>query len=99
MAVFAGALIATVAFAQQNSRQMPMPDLAGAIAWLNSAPLNGKFDAKSLRRKVVLVNFWTYTCINSIRPLPYLRSWEAKYKAVGFVVIGVHTPEFSFEKD
>jgi thiol-disulfide isomerase/thioredoxin len=72
-----------------------MPDLAGAIGWLNSAPLNSKF----LRGKVVLVDFWTYTCINSLRPLPYVKSWAAKYKDNGLVVIGVHTPEFSFEKE
>ena len=71
-----------------------MPDLGGAIGWLNSAPLNGK----SLRGKVVLVDFWTYTCINSLRPLPYVKSWAAKYKEAGLTVIGVHTPEFSFEK-
>jgi thiol-disulfide isomerase/thioredoxin len=70
-----------------------MPELDGATGWLNSAPLN----RKSLRGKVVLVNFWTYTCINSIRPLPYLRNWATKYHDAGFVVIGVHTPEFSFE--
>lgn len=70
-----------------------MPDLDGAIGWLNSAPLS----RTSLRGKVVLVNFWTYTCINSIRPLPYLRNWAAKFKDAGFVVLGVHTPEFSFE--
>jgi thiol-disulfide isomerase/thioredoxin len=73
----------------------PMPDLGGALAWLNSAPLSGK----ALRGKIVLVDFWTYTCINSIRPLPYLRNWAAKYKDAGFVVIGVHTPEFSFEHE
>jgi thiol-disulfide isomerase/thioredoxin len=72
-----------------------MPDLGGAIGWLNSAPLS----RKSLRGKVVLVNFWTYTCINSLRPLPYVRNWAAKYKDAGFVVIGVHTPEFSFEHE
>jgi len=72
-----------------------MPDLDGAIGWLNSDP----FSRKSLRGKVVLVNFWTFTCINSIRPLPYLRSWAAKYNDAGFVVIGVHTPEFSFEHE
>jgi len=72
-----------------------MPDLDGAIGWLNSAPLSGN----SLRGRVTLVNFWTYTCINSIRPLPYLRNWAAKYNAAGFVVIGVHTPEFSFEHE
>jgi thiol-disulfide isomerase/thioredoxin len=73
----------------------PQPDLGGAVAWLNSAPLNGK----SLRGKVVLVNFWTYSCINSLRPLPYVKSWAAKYKDAGLMVIGVHTPEFSFEKE
>jgi thiol-disulfide isomerase/thioredoxin len=72
-----------------------MPELDGAVGWLNSVPLS----RKSLRGKVVLVNFWTYTCINSIRPLPYLRNWAAKYKDAGFVVIGVHTPEFSFEHE
>jgi thiol-disulfide isomerase/thioredoxin len=72
-----------------------MPDLGGAIGWLNSAPLNGK----SLHGKVVLVDFWTYTCINSLRPLPYVKSWAAKYKEAGLNVIGVHTPEFSFEKE
>ena len=72
-----------------------MPDLDGAIGWLNSVPLS----RKSLRGKVVLVNFWTFTCINSIRPLPYLRNWAAKYRDAGFVVLGVHTPEFSFEHE
>ena len=75
--------------------QGPLPDLGGAFAWLNSAPLSDK----SLRGKVVLVNFWTYSCINSLRPLPYVKSWAAKYKDAGLVVIGVHTPEFSFEKE
>jgi thiol-disulfide isomerase/thioredoxin len=73
----------------------PMPDLGGAIGWLNSAPLS----VKSLRGKVVLVDFWTYTCINSLRPLPYVKAWAATYKDAGLVVIGVHTPEFSFEKE
>jgi thiol-disulfide isomerase/thioredoxin len=72
-----------------------MPDLDGAIGWLNSDPLT----RKSLRGKVVLVNFWTYTCINSLRPLPYVKAWAAKYKDAGFVVIGAHTPEFSFEHE
>jgi thiol-disulfide isomerase/thioredoxin len=71
-----------------------MPDLGGAISWLNSAPLS----VKSLRGKVVLVDFWTYTCINSLRPLPYVKAWATAYKDAGLVVIGVHTPEFSFEK-
>ena len=73
----------------------PLPDLGGAVAWLNSAPLSGK----SLRGKVVLVNFWIYSCINSLRPLPYVKSWAGEYKDAGLVVIGVHTPEFSFEKN
>jgi thiol-disulfide isomerase/thioredoxin len=73
----------------------PMPDLDGAVGWLNSAPLN----RKSLRGKVVLVDFWTYTCINSLRPLPYVKAWAARYKDAGLVVIGAHTPEFSFEQE
>jgi len=72
-----------------------MPDLNGAVGWLNSTPLS----SKSLRGKVVLVNFWTYSCINSLRELPYMKAWAAKYKDAGLVVIGVHAPEFGFEKD
>ena len=72
-----------------------MPDLGGAVGWLNSAPLS----SKSLRGKVVLVDFWTYSCINSLRELPYVKSWAAKYKDAGLVVIGVHAPEFGFEKE
>ena len=73
----------------------PFPDFDGAVSWLNSAPLN----SKALRGKVVLVNFWTYSCINSLRELPYMKAWAAKYKDAGLVVIGVHAPEFDFEKD
>jgi thiol-disulfide isomerase/thioredoxin len=72
-----------------------LPELAGAIGWLNSVPLN----RKSLRGKVVLVDIWTYSCINSLRQLPYIMSWAAKYRDAGLVVIGVHAPEFGFEKD
>ena len=72
----------------------PMPDLDRTVTWLNSDPLSGK----ALRGKVVLVNFWTYSCINSLRELPYIRAWAAKYKDAGLVVIGVHSPEFGFEK-
>src|SRR5260370_30486538 len=75
--------------------EVPMPELGGAVAWLKSAPLN----RASLRGKVVLVNFWTYSCINSLRELPYIKSWAAKYKDAGLVVIGVHAPEFRFEKE
>ncbi len=72
-----------------------MPELKGGVAWLNSAPLS----TKSLRGRVVLITFWTYTCINSLRTLPYVKKWSAKYKDSGLVVIGVHTPEFSFERE
>ena len=71
-----------------------IPSLARATAWLNSEPLR----AQDLRGKVVLIDFWTYTCINW-RTLPYLRAWAQKYRDQGLVVIGVHTPELSFEKD
>jgi thiol-disulfide isomerase/thioredoxin len=75
-----------------NNKQRFMPE---SIAWLNSAPLGNE----SLRGKVVLVDFWTYSCINSLRNLPYIKAWAAKYKDSGLVVIGVHTPEFAFEKE
>jgi thiol-disulfide isomerase/thioredoxin len=71
-----------------------LPDLGGAVDWLNGAPLS----RESLRGKVVLVNFWTYSCINSLRELPYMKAWAARYKDAGLVVIGVHSPEFGFEK-
>ena len=72
-----------------------LPSLAGATGWLNSPP----FTAESLRGKVVLVDFWTYSCINCLRSLPYVRAWADKYRAAGLVVLGVHAPEFAFEKD
>jgi thiol-disulfide isomerase/thioredoxin len=71
------------------------PSLGGANHWLNSPPLN----ASGLRGKVVLIDVWTYTCINWLRTLPYVRAWADKYKNQGLVVIGVHSPEFEFEKD
>ena len=71
------------------------PSLSGATQWLNSEPLA----PAHLRGKVVLVDFWTYTCINWLRTLPYVRAWAEKYKDPGLVVIGVHTPEFPFERD
>jgi len=71
-----------------------LPSLSGAIAWLNSQPLT----VDELRGKVVLINFWTYTCINWLRQLPYVRAWAEKYQDQGLVVIGVHTPEFEFEQ-
>lgn len=72
----------------------PLAALAGATAWINSPPL----DAQSLRGKVVLVDFWTYSCINCLRTLPYLRAWSRKYAPHGLVVVGAHTPEFGFER-
>jgi len=71
------------------------PPLASANDWLNSQPLT----PASLRGKVVLVQFWTYTCINWLRTLPYVRAWARKYKDQGLVVIGVHSPEFPFENN
>lgn len=73
----------------------PMPALDGAVTWLNSPPLT----REGLKGKVVLVDFWTYSCINCLRALPYVRAWAEKYGRDGLVVIGVHTPEFAFEKD
>ncbi len=72
-----------------------LPSLGGATAWLNSPPLS----AASLRGNVVLIDFWTYTCINWLRTLPYVRAWAEKYQEHGVVVIGVHSPEFAFEHD
>jgi cytochrome c biogenesis protein CcdA/thiol-disulfide isomerase/thioredoxin len=71
------------------------PDFIGITNWLNSKPIS----MQDLKGKVVLVDFWTYTCINCIRTLPYVTSWYEKYHSMGFVVIGVHTPEFEFEKN
>ena len=71
-----------------------MPPLSGAVAWLNSPPLT----TEGLRGKVVLVDFWTYSCINCLRSIPYVRAWAEKYKDQGLVVIGVHAPEFAFEQ-
>ena len=72
-----------------------MPPLTGTTQWLNSPPLT----SETLRGKVVLVDFWTYSCINCLRTLPYLKAWDKKYRTQGLVIIGVHTPEFAFEKD
>lgn len=72
-----------------------MPEFTGIEAWLNS----GALTAEELKGKVVLIDFWTYSCINCIRTLPYVTAWHEKYKEKGFSVIGVHTPEFAFEKE
>jgi cytochrome c biogenesis protein CcdA/thiol-disulfide isomerase/thioredoxin len=74
------------------------PDLSGATAWINT-PNSSPLTLPSFRGKVVLVDFWTYSCINCLRTLPYIKAWNEKYKDHGLVIIGVHTPEFPFEKD
>jgi cytochrome c biogenesis protein CcdA/thiol-disulfide isomerase/thioredoxin len=83
---------------QADSEKLPpeglMPPLSGAVEWLNSPPVT----REGLKGKVVLVDFWTYSCINCLRSIPYIKAWAEKYKDQGLVVIGVHTPEFAFEK-
>ena len=81
--------------AGQTAGQTELASLERADEWLNSPPLT----PSALRGKVVLVDFWTYTCINWLRTLPYVRAWAEKYKDQGLVVIGVHAPEFAFEKN
>jgi thiol-disulfide isomerase/thioredoxin len=88
---FGGMALAAPILAMSN----PEREIFGAEPWLNTPPLR----LADLRGKVALVNFWTYSCINSLRPMPYIRAWAAKYKDRGLVVIGVHTPEFGFEQD
>jgi thiol-disulfide isomerase/thioredoxin len=108
---FLGAAAMTIAAAQlgmtgcggrqmsSSAAQLPveggLPSLGGATEWLNSQPLS----AASLRGKIVLVQFCTYTCINWLRTLPYVRAWAERYEGQGLAVVGVHTPEFPFEKD
>ncbi|GAA4335761.1 cytochrome c biogenesis protein DipZ [Variovorax defluvii] len=93
-----GGLIQTAAESPASALRLGvegrLPSLAGATEWINSPPLS----AEGLRGRVVLVDFWTYSCINCLRTLPYVREWAQKYKAAGLVVIGVHAPEFAFEK-
>lgn len=90
---------ATRVVADDRSGPLPVlgqaPPLAGAVAWLNSPPLT----MAGLRGRVVLVDFWTYSCINCLRTLPYVRAWADTYRDKGLVVIGVHAPEFAFERD
>ncbi|MGC2048071.1 MAG: cytochrome c biogenesis protein CcdA [Gallionella sp.] len=77
----------------ENARMAP--PFTGATLWLNSPPLT----VEMLRGKVVLVDFWTYSCINCLRTLPYLKAWDEKYRSRGLVIVGVHAPEFAFERD
>jgi thiol-disulfide isomerase/thioredoxin len=82
-----------------DARALPVEgrlgSFAGATGWLNSEPLT----PEALRGRVVLVDFWTYTCVNWLRTLPYLRAWDAKYRRAGLTIVGVHTPEFGFERN
>jgi cytochrome c biogenesis protein CcdA/thiol-disulfide isomerase/thioredoxin len=87
--------IGTAAAATDPAVSGPVGSLLGPRQWLNTQPLH----AEDIKGKVVLVNFWTYSCINCLRVLPHVRAWAAKYKDSGLVVVGVHTPEFAFEKD
>ena len=95
----AGAGGAMAMTAKPAAEQLPVeghvPSLDGAVQWLNSEPLT----AAGLKGKVVLVDFWTYSCINCLRAIPYVEAWAQKYKDQGLVVIGVHAPEFAFEKN
>jgi thiol-disulfide isomerase/thioredoxin len=84
-----------IGYAGEESLSSPLRSLLGARQWLNTQPLR----PEDLRGKVVLVNFWTFSCINCLRMLPHVREWAAKYKDRGLVVVGVQTPEFAFEKD
>jgi cytochrome c biogenesis protein CcdA/thiol-disulfide isomerase/thioredoxin len=89
----AQALPGPAAFNERSGRELP--SLEGATHWLHSPPLG----RAELRGKVVLIDFWTYSCINCLRTLPYVRAWADKYRDAGLVVIGVHSPEFAFEKN
>ncbi|GAB3039896.1 hypothetical protein GCM10027285_25610 [Oleiagrimonas citrea] len=96
LAVLFGACIALTGLLPAARAQVPAqaPDFTGIDHWINSKPLT----MQQLRGKVVLVDFWTYSCINCLRTLPHLKSWWAKYKDKGLVIVGVHSPEFDFEK-
>lgn len=91
--------LSTTTAAGNTAVELPVlgwfPPLDGPDVWLNSPPLT----TQSLRGKVVLIDFWTYSCINCLRAMPYVKDWHERYKDHGLVVIGVHTPEFAFEKD
>src|SRR5687767_13054817 len=91
----AAMLAALIAAPSAVSADSDAERLRLATTWLNSQPLT----AADLQGKVVLVDFWTYTCINWLRTLPYRRAWAEKYAGRGLVVVGVHTPEFGFEQD
>lgn len=98
LAIALGFFVAAPLQAQEMpaSAPVPAPEIESPAAnWINSQPLN----LKALKGKVVLVDFWTYSCINCLRTLPYLRAWHEAYKDQGLVIVGVHAPEFDFEKN
>jgi thiol-disulfide isomerase/thioredoxin len=90
-------IAASAGAAQAGSLAQPAsaPEFTGIDKWLNSEPLT----LQQLRGKVVLVDFWTYSCINCVHTLPYVKTWNQKYKDQGLVVVGVHTPEYPFERN
>lgn len=96
----AALLFATFGFTFVEAETAPLydygkaPEFAGLESWLNSEPLT----LEGLQGKVVLVDFWTYSCVNCLRTLPHVRAWHARYKDQGLVVIGMHTPEFAYER-
>ena len=90
-----GAMMSAQGASGPSKTEGPLPPLTGATGWLNSKPLT----PESLRGKVVLVDFWAYSCINCLRAMPYVNAWYRHYKDAGLVVLGVHSPEFAFEKD
>ena len=90
----AAAAALTTAASVMAAAPASAPELAGIDQWLNSPPLT----LQQLRGKVVLVDFWTYSCINCLNVLPHVKAWHQKYKDQGLVVIGVHTPEYPFER-
>ena len=89
------ATLAILLCAPSLAAEAPLRSLAGATGWINARALG----ADDLRGKVVVVQFWTYTCVNWLRTLPYVRAWAGKYEKQGVVFIGIHTPEFPFEED
>ncbi|CAH0300817.1 Thiol-disulfide oxidoreductase YkuV [Massilia sp. Bi118] len=91
---FALPIIAAAAFVGAPAYAAPAPEFAGIDNWINSAPLS----MQQLRGKVVLVDFWTFDCVNCLNVLPYVKGWHQKYKDQGLVVVGVHTPEYAFER-
>jgi methionine-S-sulfoxide reductase len=90
-----GAMMSAQGAGAPSKTEGPMPSLDGATGWLNSRPLS----KEQLRGKVVVVDFWAYSCINCLRAMPYVNAWYRHYKDSGLVVLGVHSPEFAFEKD